>query len=103
MDILDAAAGLEQMAAATSLSLLLEAGRLVFGQASIPATTAERREVMRALCPGQSDLLIRLDRSFCSDPDDLDARLDAFARRNGLALQEAIASVDAYQIRSSGT
>jgi len=77
--------GLEEMGAVQSLSLLSQAKQIVFGVASVPESTQQRREILlQRDYDSYADQLSALDDLFYEDPDGLNERMEAFARKHAL-------------------
>jgi len=80
----DAVAGLEEIGALASLSLLLQAKQVVFGFDEVPAITSRRRLTSAQTSDSQKSRLDKLDRLFWADPDNLGRKLEVFLLRHGL-------------------
>jgi hypothetical protein len=73
------------MGAMDSLVLLRRAKQIVFGVASVPEDTEQRRELLRQIdYNSYGPQLDELDRLFWEDPDKLSERAQLFAHRNAL-------------------
>jgi len=75
--------------AAEALELLRQAKELLFPTTVVPVDTKTRRQILRddleGKRSGQLDpKLDALNRDFWTDPDKLEARMQAFAREHGL-------------------
>lgn len=88
-----AVAGLEELAASSSLAIAKEAAETVFGSAGPPLDLTERWLVMDSKLHQLSEVLTRfrqasrlehLDKQFCKDPDGLADRLTKYAEERGL-------------------
>jgi len=88
-DYLYAEKGLLAVGAAEALELLRQAKELLFPTTVVPVDTKTRRQILRddleGKRSGQLDpKLDALNRDFWTDPDKLEARMQAFAREHGL-------------------
>jgi len=80
-------AGLQQLGATQTFTLLREAKEIVFPRIPVPTDTKVRRTHMLALedsDPAVTAKLDELDQRFYRSPDEITPRLEAFAREQGL-------------------
>ncbi|HZW91521.1 MAG TPA: DUF4375 domain-containing protein [Candidatus Eremiobacteraceae bacterium] len=70
------------------LELLHHAKQLVFPEITIPADLEKRRRLMPEPAPDLMNKLDALDQQFYRSPDNLSAKLEAFARERGLVSGE---------------
>jgi hypothetical protein len=87
-----AVAGLEELGASNSLTIVKEAGDTVFGRIGPPVDGAARSRIMQSQTHRLSEVLARhrqssrlerLDKQFWTDPDRLGDRLRAYADEEG--------------------
>jgi Domain of unknown function (DUF4375) len=80
--------GLSAMGATESLKLLISAKQLFFGENALPATEAERWDVLKTVesnsQENQSNELDLIEHAFYKDLDELDERLRLFAMQHDL-------------------
>ncbi len=73
--------GLRTIGASASTILLESAKHLMFGEHTVPTTQTDRWE---AINNSVSKELVRLDKAFCEDPDNIDDLLVGYAQTSGL-------------------
>ena len=77
--------GLQEMGATNAYILLRRAKQVLFGFRDVPTDTARRRALIAAAASQPDDERVQtLDELFWADPDGLQGRSLAFARRYGL-------------------
>jgi hypothetical protein len=76
--------GLTKLKALKSLALLMSAKALIFGDLEVPSNTSERRKVLLAQGEAHQEELDKLDKEFCSDPDQLSVRMTRYAEEHYL-------------------
>jgi len=85
----DAVDGLMAIGATTSLLLLQEAKKIIFGPADVPVETAARRRMQMAADNDElQKRLDELDNAFWRDADNLATRIENFAITHGLVRVE---------------
>jgi hypothetical protein len=76
--------GLEAIGALQALQLLRKAKQIVFGFAEPPQSTGRRRALLHSVENACEVRLASLDSLFRKDPDSLGAKLELFAKEQGL-------------------
>lgn len=78
----EAVRGLEELGAVRSAQLARRAKDLIFGDRSVPTDWFVRQDLVRVLSPDEPPPeLDNIAHRYCDDPDGLEPRLQAFARR----------------------
>ena len=75
---------LKELGAEASLSLLVQAKNMLFGELAVPEDTTARRELLLSLWPEAPESVRTLDKEFWKNMDQIEHRQERYALKHGL-------------------